>query len=310
MEYADMNGTYQASVGENITFLFAGRARYGQQPSADVTSAALEDYTILRNPESFEGENGHGCTVWTGCTYETYAAQGVPLCSAMVREERVEGIAIICTVAPHPSNVYTPVINVAPWGWASWATNALKGQSAVLNIVPGISSLAVTSGGSAGGREVTIVGSGIVDWAYQMDVLIGGEPCEVISHTPDPWQLVFRQTIGHGWFSPGELSKNANDPTASMYSVLDTLETLRTQSDGKFTFKLVWPRAQDSWRHLTWRQGLNPTVSGAYCSNPLLTTKSECQAYNRWMPDVHCYNVDCGTVATLCTNQLFTTKNS
>ena len=70
----------------------------------------------------------------------------------------------------------------------------------------------------------------------------------------------------------------------------------------------MWPRKTGSAQQIVWRQGLNPTSTEPYCSNPLITERRECITSNRWMPDVECYNVDCGTVATLCTNPRFTTK--
>ena len=73
---------------------------------------------------------------------------------------------------------------------------------------------------------------------------------------------------------------------------------------------MVWPRMHRTQNQLIWRQGLDPTTTEAYCSNPLLTNKRECVAHNRWMPDVFCYNTECQVVNTLCTNGKFDTKEA
>jgi hypothetical protein len=67
------------------------------------------------------------------------------------------------------------------------------------------------------------------------------EPCRCIPpvgsvssfDTEDGWKLVFRQILpstdreNGGYFLPGELSRNPDDESASMYSVLNQLEQMR-----------------------------------------------------------------------------------
>jgi hypothetical protein len=55
------------------------------------------------------------------------------------------------------------------------------------------------------------------------------------------------------------LSHNADDPENDNFSRLDQLESYRA-SDGKFTFKLVWPQKQGK-NHNHWRQATNPVAS-------------------------------------------------
>ena len=292
----------EAAVGDIITFKFL--------PSSPVAimSASLEDFTVLRNPTMWLGDVVHAAGA------STYEQVGIPLCSSM--ELRIDGgeLSLLCTLAPHPYGHYQPVVKVAPYGWSRFTGGSY--HAATIHIKPMVATVAGNTGGAAGGTEITLAGPGLVDWSSHVQIVIGadpdipgtGTPCEITSTAPSPWQLVFRQTAGFGWFGVDEWSRNSDDPANAMFSLLDTVESFRN-TDGKFTFKLVWPRMVGrSTQQLVWRQVLNPTRAEPYCSNPILRTKKECIAANRWMPDVNCYNVDCGTVATLCTNPAFTTK--
>jgi hypothetical protein len=281
----------EATVGDVITFVF-------RKPAA-IVSSSLEDFTVLRNPTTW-----HGLVVHAAGT-STYEQVGVPLCSSMELQTGGDSLALLCTLAAHPYGDYQPVIKVAPYGWAQIAGSF---HASTIRIKPMVTAAAGNAGGRAGGTELTLTGSGLVDWSSHIEILIGGAPCEITSTVPSPWELVFRQTAGFGWFGVDEWSKNNGDPGNAMFSTLNTLESSRN-TDGRFTFKLVWPRMMGrTTKQLIWRQALNPTSVESYCSNPALTTKKECVAANRWMPDVTCYNVDCGTVATLCTNPIFTTQ--
>jgi len=77
------------------------------------------------------------------------------------------------------------------------------------------------------------------------------------------WTLAFRQTMPNKW-PKGTWSMNANNPSADNFSILNTLEQYKR--DGKFQFKMVWPKdtAANSPTYI-WTQTSNPTkgrVSG------------------------------------------------
>ena len=85
----------------------------------------------------------------------------------------------------------------------------------------------------------------------------------------DGWKLVFRQILpsrdreNGGYWEPGELSKNADAPESSLFSILDQLETMRTH-DHMFELKLRYAGKGD----MHWKQSVNP-ISG----DSLLTSK-------------------------------------
>ena len=54
------------------------------------------------------------------------------------------------------------------------------------------------------------------------------------------WKVLLRHTAGHGWFRPGELRRNAEDPAAGIFSILNSLEAHRG-ADHAFTLKLHYP---------------------------------------------------------------------
>lgn len=75
------------------------------------------------------------------------------------------------------------------------------------------------------------------------------------------WVLVFRQTKGdYNWLS---WTKNAEDPSAENYAILDQLDRFRG-SDGKFKFKLRWAggTAEGEGPQI-WKQASNPTSATA-----------------------------------------------
>jgi hypothetical protein len=74
---------------------------------------------------------------------------------------------------------------------------------------------------------------------------------------PEPeWKLVFRQSLGdYDWPS---WRKNAEDPGADNYAILDELERFRG-ADGKFEFKMEWAGVDDGPQ--IWKQSSNPTTS-------------------------------------------------
>ena len=330
-DYSAVAEAADFSVGDVVTFVLGGDG------SADLSSTTLADYQVFRNPPAYAGDIGHAAG------WATWEEDGVPLCSAKTLADGSDAGTkeLTCTLAAHLPDYYRPAIKVKPFGWAEWdgiepgavgATGALYGAGQFIYgtklaqadgspvsargprmyIVPTIEEIDQTTGSAVGGAEVTITGQGLGDWSRRLEVLIGGAPCQVTGMSPDPWTLVFRQTAGHGWFGADELSKNSNDPTNPMYSILDTLGDIsnRDSTDGQLTLKMVWPRMHRTQNQLIWRQGLDPTTTEAYCSNPLLTNKRECVAHNRWMPDVFCYNTECQVVNTLCTNGKFDTKEA
>jgi hypothetical protein len=77
------------------------------------------------------------------------------------------------------------------------------------------------------------------------------------------WVLVFRHDIAGGFFQDraDALSKNPDDPTASLFSRLDTLESYRNQ-DNQLAFKMVWPELSPVNSN-TWLQESNPFADGA-----------------------------------------------
>ena len=78
------------------------------------------------------------------------------------------------------------------------------------------------------------------------------------------WRLVFRQTWDSSNPDNGNWaswSKNADDPGAADFAILDQLESFRG-SDGKIKFKLQWPDLDEGPQ--IWRQSSNPTTDSSY----------------------------------------------
>jgi len=75
--------------------------------------------------------------------------------------------------------------------------------------------------------------------------------------TDDGWALVFRQS-GGGLFQQDEWIKNADDPTAPLFSILGDLESFRL-ADGAFEFRLEYPEL-DAPNTQHWRQTSNPVT--------------------------------------------------
>ena len=82
--------------------------------------------------------------------------------------------------------------------------------------------------------------------------------CNLLS-LPGPWKLFYRQT--HDTYLPvtSWLSVDPSDPSLPNYSILDTLDDAYKNSDGKFTFKLVWPNRSGK-NYNMWRQSTNPVT--------------------------------------------------
>ena len=78
-----------------------------------------------------------------------------------------------------------------------------------------------------------------------------------------PLQLIFKHDIDGGYFRDraDALSKNPDDPSALLYSRLNTLESYRNE-DNQFAFKMVWPELSPVNSN-TWLQESNPFVDGA-----------------------------------------------
>ena len=78
----------------------------------------------------------------------------------------------------------------------------------------------------------------------------------------DGWKLVFRQILpsrdrqNGGYWQPGTLRKNSDDPDNSLYSILDELEAMHTD-DHMYELKLRYPGLGD----MHWKQSVNP-ISG------------------------------------------------
>lgn len=75
-----------------------------------------------------------------------------------------------------------------------------------------------------------------------------------------PWKLVFRQTYPNLW-PESTWSLNAADPSQDNYADMLELEQYRG-SDGKFTFKLLWPQNTTSLGSpQVWKQQTNPATA-------------------------------------------------
>jgi len=61
-----------------------------------------------------------------------------------------------------------------------------------------------------------------------------------------------------GWFPPGQLSVNADNPSSSIYGQLDKLDDYKSLCTNTFHFRLVYPGHA---RINEWRQGSNPATS-------------------------------------------------
>ena len=71
------------------------------------------------------------------------------------------------------------------------------------------------------------------------------------------WLLLFRQTMPKIMNKADQWkSVNKNNPKAPNYSILNQLSD-KHKTNGKFTFKLVWPRRKGK-NYNTWRQSSNP----------------------------------------------------
>jgi len=90
------------------------------------------------------------------------------------------------------------------------------------------------------------------------------------------WTLVFRQSLGdYDWPT---FRKNADNPGADNYAILDELERFRGQ-DGKFKFKFRWEGVADGPQ--IWKQSSNPTTS----QHPVQgyeSVKDGCGSAKRW----------------------------
>ena len=78
------------------------------------------------------------------------------------------------------------------------------------------------------------------------------------------WVLIFKHDITGGYFTDtvDAMSKNPDDPTAALFSRLDTLETYRDQEENQLTFKMVWPELSPVNSNI-WMQESNPFEPGA-----------------------------------------------
>jgi hypothetical protein len=283
----DISGDVLATVGDVIEIHFDTSSS-----SADIRNTATKDFTILTGKFTWTAAESHAAGT------SVYAAVGDPLCSSI----QLVGATIHCTLAAHRAGYYQPFISVEPFG------TAVLRSSPALRIGPVVRQVVQNTGGVGGGREIAIQGAGLIDWSSQLKVHIGPAECTPLRVSPDPWQLLVRQTVGYGWAIPGQMSNNRSKDSL-FYLNLSNISHLRaSESDHKFTFKLVWPREK---KQFIWRQSLDPTAApAAYCSHPAFRTKQTCTQANVWMPSVNCYNTDCLEVATNCSNPLFTTKTS
>ena len=75
-----------------------------------------------------------------------------------------------------------------------------------------------------------------------------------------PWKLLLRQTVPY-YLNPASkwLSVNPTDPANPNYSVLDTLGDQYRNANGKFAFKLMWPKRVGK-NYNIWQQSTNPVT--------------------------------------------------
>jgi hypothetical protein len=76
-----------------------------------------------------------------------------------------------------------------------------------------------------------------------------------VPYKPKSWVPVFRQTLP-GLFAPNQYSLNPTKPSAPMFSVMDSLEGLRT-NDSQLQFKMNWPDPTGKEEQV-WKQTSNP----------------------------------------------------
>merc|ERR1719231_505537 len=62
------------------------------------------------------------------------------------------------------------------------------------------------------------------------------------------------------WILSKWKSVNAEKPDSPNYSILDRLDNKYKDSDGKFTFKIVWPLRNAEANHNVWKQSTNPVT--------------------------------------------------
>ena len=87
------------------------------------------------------------------------------------------------------------------------------------------------------------------------------EPTESPSSAPtqDPYELIIKQDAGYS-FSDNNAARlaNENDPSATLYSIIDTFDTTKQSLykgiDGKFQFRLEYDNQDNSQDILIWKQ--------------------------------------------------------
>lgn len=114
----------------------------------------------------------------------------------------------------------------------------------------GYSCLAIlVAGKSTGSGLYTINPSGTAPFQAYCDMVNDG----------GGWTLVFNHNVSGGYFANATdaLSKNSNNPSADLYSMLDKLEYFR--SGDKLTLKINWPYL-GTGRNI-WSQTINPVLN-------------------------------------------------
>jgi hypothetical protein len=94
--------------------------------------------------------------------------------------------SVFCEIAPMAAARFTPSVFVSPHGYAV--------VSGIVDVRPVVTAIEIDGAeahtvSKAGGADVVIRGRGLIDWQTQLEIDVGGYPCEVTRLRPDPWKV-------------------------------------------------------------------------------------------------------------------------
>merc|ERR1712131_166893 len=138
-------------------------------------------------------------------------------------------------------------------------------------------------------KTVERMESDIIEIKQKLDLTSETNTCP--SLVEGIWIKVFNHNTGGGLFTPEDVgSKNPNDPSADLYSILDLLEKFRS-SDGAFHFKICWPELvgiNNGDGCNEWKQKSNPytestSITDFQSINLSFPYRSTFGYYNSWV---------------------------
>ena len=120
--------------------------------------------------------------------------------------------------------------------------------------------LACPSGSTCDGKKATVCATTKYVKDNKCLACPSGSTCDGTKAIVNNWKLLFRQTTPT-YKSPASkwLSVNPTDPDSPNYSILNTLGDDCKNVQGKFEFKIVWPKRQGN-NYNIWHQSTNPVT--------------------------------------------------